>query len=295
MPLKRHHKVVIGGLSTFLIGILIANSLFIYFLYGQLQLNYNTLSNDLEGLQMDTSSKLNELSASLIETKGEIDSELRSLGAQVGSIDEDIDLLKASAGEDFSGIVEDAVESVVSILTDSGQGTGFIVDSDGYIVTNAHVLADSSGSLARNIRAISFDKKIIPAVFLGYDGDLDVALLKINGSYDSLRFGDSDEVSVGEKVVAIGNPLGLQFSVSQGIVSGVHRSGVGGEGVYIQTDAALNPGNSGGPLINQEGRVIGINNFKISEGENLGFALESNSLGDVVNEISINVLNETLI
>ena len=93
-------------------------------------------------------------------------------------------------------------------------------------------------------------------------------------------------VQVGEKVIAIGNPLGLQFSVSQGIVSATHREGANRLNAYIQTDAALNPGNSGGPLINTEGKVIGINNFKIGGGESLGFALESNYIEETINEIA---------
>lgn len=290
MPLKKHHKIIIGGFSTFLVGVIIANSLFVYFLYGQLQLNYNSLSNDVENLQADTQSKLNELTTNLIQTKGEINFELTSLGSQIGSIDEEFDLLKASAGEDFSGIIEGAVKSVVTIMTDIGQGTGFIISDDGYVVTNAHVLVGG-----KKVSAITFDQQVLNADFLGYDGNLDVALLKISGNYNSLELANSNNVQVGEKVVAIGNPLGLQFSVSQGIISGVHRPGVSGKMAYIQTDAALNPGNSGGPLINQQGEVVGINNFKISEGESLGFALESNYLEDVINEISLEVLNQTLI
>ena len=102
-------------------------------------------------------------------------------------------------------------------------------------------------------------------------------------------------MQIGENVIAIGNPLGLQFSVSEGIVSGVHRLGINNIEAYIQTDAALNPGNSGGPLIDKEGKVIGINNFKISGGESLGFALESNYLKDIVNDIAQEELNQTLI
>lgn len=295
MPLERKHKIIIGGFSTFLIGVIIANSLFIYFIYAQLQLNYNTLNEELNELQADTQNKFNELTTNLIQTKTEINTELESLGTELGSIDEEFDLLKASAGEDFSGIIDDVIVSVVSVMTDSGQGTGFIINSGGYIVTNAHVLANSEGGLAGNIRAITSDKKILNADFVGYDGTLDIALLKIPGSYEKVKLADSDDIQIGEKVIAIGNPLGLQFSVSEGIVSAVHRSGISGEEVYIQTDAALNPGNSGGPLINKQGEVIGINNFKISEGESLGFALESNTIEKTVNKISVNVLNQTLI
>ncbi len=295
MPLEKHHKIMIGGFSTFLIGVIIANSIFIYFIYAQLQLNYNTLDEELNELQADTQNKFNELTTSLIQTKIDINTELESLGTELGSIDEEFNLLKASAGEDFSGIIDDVIVSVVSVLTDSGQGTGFIINSEGYVVTNAHVLANSEGGLAGNIRAITSDKKILNANFIGYDGTLDIALLKISGDYKKVNLADSDDVQIGEKVIAIGNPLGLQFSVSEGIVSAVHRSGISGEEVYIQTDAALNPGNSGGPLINKQGEVIGMNNFKISEGESLGFALESNTIRETINKISINVLNQTLI
>lgn len=295
MALKKHHKVVIGGASMFLIGILIANSLFIYFLYGQLQVSYNSLHSDLQVLQADTQNKFNDLTTNFLQTKSEINSELATIGAQIGDIDTEFDLLKASAGEDFSGIVEDSVKSVVSVLTDAGAGTGFIINSEGYFVTNAHVLADSEGALAGDIRAVTYDKEVQDAEFIGYDGDLDVALLKIEGNFDELILADSDEVTVGGKVVAIGNPYGLQFSVSEGIVSAIHRQGVSDNGRYIQTDAALNPGNSGGPLINKQGKVIGINNFKISEGESLGFALESKYLQAIVNDIGENVLNQTLI
>ncbi|MEK6845094.1 MAG: trypsin-like peptidase domain-containing protein, partial [Nanoarchaeota archaeon] len=99
----------------------------------------------------------------------------------------------------------------------------------------------------------------------------------------------------GERVIAIGNPLGLQFSVTEGIVSGIHRPGINELEAYVQTDAALNPGNSGGPLINKNGKVIGINNFKIGSGESLGFALESNYIKDAVNAISLENLEREIL
>ena len=131
--------------------------------------------------------------------------------------------------------------------------------------------------------------------FVGYDGTLDIALLKAQGDYNSLNLENSDDVQIGEKVIAIGNPLGLQFSVSQGIVSAVHRQGTNGLNAYIQTDAALNPGNSGGPLINTNGEVIGINNYKIGSSESLGFALESNYIKQAVNDISQKELGQDLV
>ena len=288
MPLQRHHKILIGSFTTVVLIFMITSSTLLYLLFVKSNVNYSVLTDKIETLQKETDTKISGLSEGLIETKNLV-------GSELGSLNKELDLLKASAGEDFSGIVESAVSSVVTIRTNSGQGTGFIINSQGYIVTNAHVIADSNGNLASGIQAITSDSNARSAEFVGYEGDLDIALLKISGTWDALEFGDSDDVSVGEKVIAIGNPLGLQFSVSQGIVSAVHRTGGNGLDAYIQTDAALNPGNSGGPLINILGKVIGINNFKIGGGENLGFALESNYIVESVNKIAQEELNQTLI
>jgi len=283
MPLKRRHKIVIGSFSSILIVILIANTVLIYALYVQLQINHNKLENEIMELQADTQNKINELTTSLIETK-------EGLGKLDVSLSMEIGELKASTGEDFSGIAENAVKSVVTIRTDRGQGTGFIITDEGYLVTNAHLL-----NRASKVDAITYEQDTINANFIGYEGDLDIALLKIPGKYNPLELANSNNVQIGEKVIAIGNPLGLQFSISEGIVSGVHRQGINELEAYIQTDAALNPGSSGGPLINKKGEVIGINNFKIGGVESLGFALESNFIRDAVNIISQQALNQTLI
>ncbi len=289
MPLERHHKWMIGGASTIIILFMISTGIIMYLLFVKQEVNYNSLNQKLSEIQGDTQIKINQLTENIRQTNEILD-------AQLGSLSEELELLKASAGEDFSGIIESSVKSVVTIRTNAGyQGTGFIISDEGYLVTNAHVLADQSGFLATSIQAITYDQSTKNAEFIGYSGNFDVALLKISGDYDSLNLGNSDSVQVGEKVIAIGNPLGLQFSVSQGIISAVHRTGPNGEEAYFQTDAALNPGNSGGPLINSQGNVIGINNFKIGSGENLGFALESNFIKDVVNEISSEQLNRTLV
>jgi S1-C subfamily serine protease len=277
MPLKRHHKIIIGSLSSFVIIFMIVSGIFLYSLFMKQTIDYNNLNNKIKGLETDTNSKLNELTETLLETE----QELNTLGSQIGSLDNELVLLKASAGEDFSGIIEDVINSVVSIRTDVSQGTGFILTDNGYVVTNAHVLVG-----ATYVRIITSEQELIEAEMIGYDEYADLVLLKVSGNYDSIELDDSDNVQVGEKVIAIGNPLGLQFSVSEGIVSAVDREGPTGLEAYIQTDAALNPGNSGGPLINKEGKVIGINNFKIGGGENLGFALESNYIKSVINEIA---------
>ena len=209
------------------------------------------------------------------------------LSTQQKSFEEEINLLKSSTQADFSGIVEGAVKSVVAVSTERSMGSGFIMDEQGYIITNYHIIQGSEDKLA--VR--TYDKKILPAAFIGKDEVRDMALLKIDGNYDYLELSDSDELKVGQKVIAIGNPLGLSFTVTEGIISALERPGPNGYREYIQTDVSLNPGNSGGPLIDTQGEVIGINNFKIGGAENLGFALQSNSMRESINKIA----NKTLV
>jgi len=284
--MKRHHKIIIGSFSSVIIIFMILSSVFIYLLFVKQDFQYNQLSQQIENLQTDTQIKLNELSATLIQTE----EELTSLGSQIGSIDKEINYLKASAGEDFSGIIEDVVKSVVTIKTDISQGTGFIVDEEGYIVTNYHVMEN-----AKSAGIFTYDGETHQVKLIGYNLDLDIALLKISGNFNALELADSEDIQLGEKVIAIGNPLGLQFSVSEGIISNINQEGPSRIKAYIQTDAALNPGNSGGPLINKQGKVVGINNFKISGSEGIGFALESNYIKNIVNEISLEAIEEELI
>lgn len=283
MVLKKHHKWLIGSFTSLVIIFMITVSVFTYMIFIRQELNYNLLNRKITDLKIETQSNINSLSEGLIETRSELESKL-------GIVQEEFGLLKASAGEDFSGIIENSVPSVVTIRTDISQGTGFIINEDGYIVTNYHVMQDAQAATI-----ITSDDENHAVSPIGYDLDLDIALLQISGIYNKLELGDSDDVQVGERVIAIGNPLGLEFSVTQGIVSGVHRRGPNGLDAYIQTDAALNPGNSGGPLINKKGEVIGINNFKVGGAESLGFALESNFIKQAVNDIYQEAHGEDLI
>ena len=278
--LRKHHKWMIGGISAVVVIYMIVLIILISGLAVKQTSDYNKLADEINKLQADTQNKLNELTENLLLTKKDIEQTKENL-TDIGAIRKEFDLLKASTGEDFSSIIDESLKGVITIKTNIAQGTGFIISSDGYIVTNAHMLSGAS-----EVQITTFDENKISAELIGYNAELDIALLKIGGEYNFLELGNSDETQVGERVIAIGNPLGLQFSVSEGIVSGIHRQGINELEAYTQTDAALNPGNSGGPLINKNGKVIGINNFKLGSGESLGFALESNYIKDAVNVIS---------
>jgi S1-C subfamily serine protease len=280
MALKRHHKIILGGITSLLIIIMIANSVFLYWVYEKENMNYNNLENKIDSLQADTQSKMNTLSENM-----------KSVNSQVGSLNKDLTKLKTSVSSDFSTVIDSSIKSVVTIRTDISQASGFFIANGGYIITNAHVMEG-----AKEANVITYDGKTYTIYRIGGDSDMDLILLKIDDtSYPPLELANSDEVKIGEKVIAIGNPLGLQFSVSEGIVSAVHREGENGLNAYIQTDAALNPGNSGGPLIDSQGKVVGINNFKVGGGESLGFALESNYIKSFVNDISQMAYKKNLI
>lgn len=281
--MERRHKIYLGTFTTAVVIFMFISAGLIYLLYAKQQYQYIQLNNQIQQNQAETQNKLNELT--------EIVSDTRS---QISSLDESVKIelneIKASASADFSGIIEDVLKAVITIRTDVSQGTGFLITSEGHVVTNAHVLVG-----AREVYGINSQQEIISLNFIGYNSLYDLALLKMEDSTNYLELGDSNEIQVGEKVIAIGNPLGLQFSVSEGIVSAIDREGSNGINAYIQTDAALNPGNSGGPLINKEGKAIGINNFKVGGGESLGFALEADYIEDIVNEITLKELNQTII
>ena len=284
--LKPHHKKLIVGGSSLVVIFMILISIFTYMIFTKQELYNKILEKKISDLRTETNTNINALSENLMQSNKDIS----TMGSQLGIIHDEFVNLKASAGTDFSGIIEQVVPGVVTIKTDVSQGTGFLINNEGYIVTNYHVV---DGANAATV--ITSDNQNHEVGILGYNSELDIALLKIEGSYSPLELGNSDNVQVGEKVIAIGNPLGLQFSVSQGIVSAVHRTGPNDLNYYIQTDAALNPGNSGGPLIDTQGKVIGINNFKAGNSESLGFALESNYIKQVVNEIYQKKFGEDLI
>ena len=213
-------------------------------------------------------------------------------------------------------IVAAVKDSVVSITTQSGEGSGVVVTADGYILTNNHVVATATGD---TVTVIFADGKKAEAKIVGTDARTDLAVIKATGVTDLKKatFGDSSKMQVGDTVLALGSPLGLEGSVTEGIISAKDRtiqssseeqqtpqnpfggqqqqqqqqsSGTTSMSGLLQTDAPINPGNSGGALVNTNGEVIGINSAIATSGQSsgnigLGFAIPSNKATDVANAL----------
>jgi serine protease Do len=194
----------------------------------------------------------------------------------------------------FFPFIENSLESVVSIgLRNNnnhlvGAGSGVIISYSGYIVTNYHVIKNT-----KNINVyLRHSKQPYSAKVVGFDNILDIAVIKINSSHKlkPIKFADSDKIKLADIVFAIGNPFGLGTTISQGIISATNKHNIG---IYelenlIQTDAAINKGNSGGALINNIGQLIGINSAIYSKGggyDGIGFAIPSNTIEIIVKSI----------
>ena len=198
----------------------------------------------------------------------------------------------AAVERQFVAVVRQVQPEVAQIRTDSGLGSGVIFDAKGDIVTNAHVVAG-----ARSLSVTLADGRRFPARLVGSYVPDDLAVVSIGSGHglNPATFADSSKVDVGDLVLAVGNPLGLQSSVTDGIVSGVGRDVSEGQGVVlpnaIQTSAAINPGNSGGALVDLEGRVIGIPTLAASNPQiggtaaGIGFAIPSNVVTDIAGQI----------
>ncbi|MCF8118034.1 MAG: Do family serine endopeptidase, partial [Desulfarculaceae bacterium] len=162
-------------------------------------------------------------------------------------------------------------------------GSGVIVDPTGYAITNNHVVAEADEILVR-----TKDEKEYPASIVGRDPKTDLALIKIKADHELpfLPLGDSDKVRVGDWVLAVGNPFGLEHTVTAGIISAKGRIiGAGPYDNFLQTDASINPGNSGGPLINLQGEVVGINTAIVPQGQGLGFAIPVNTTKQIIAQL----------
>ncbi|MEZ4743195.1 MAG: trypsin-like peptidase domain-containing protein [Bdellovibrionota bacterium] len=168
--------------------------------------------------------------------------------------------------------------------TTSSLGSGVILDRSGYIITNHHVIKG-----ANTIEVLfAKSKKKIAANIIGIDPKTDLALLKVNTNQElhPMSLGDSDKLKIGDLVLAIGNPFGFSHTVTSGIISAKSRViGTGPYDNFLQTDASIHPGNSGGPLIDVRGRVIGINTAISSEGEGIGFAIPINTVKEITGDL----------
>jgi S1-C subfamily serine protease len=181
--------------------------------------------------------------------------------------------------------VGDKTENRIRADKNESMGSGFIISSDGYIISNHHVV-----DKARELYVTLDDGNVLKAELKGSDASTDIAILKVDGkSFRSLSFANSDAIRPGQIAIAIGNPYGLQQTVTAGVVSAVGRSLRAGNGRLIddviQTDAALNPGNSGGPLLNSGGYVIGVNTAIISSAQGICFAVSANLAGYIAGQI----------
>lgn len=233
----------------------------------------NVLNTLISNMQREYTNKITTL-------KNIIERQQRESSQKLEELEEELKGISVEAG-DFSAIIEDAIKGVVSVVTDRTQGSGTIITSDGYIVTNNHVVKD-----ANRIVVVTYNKNIYPARIIGSEQINDIAIIKINATdLHDLGFGNSDNIRIGEKVIALGNPGGLGFSVTEGIISQKDRVLFPGTIGLLQTDVPVNPGNSGGPLINTNGNVIGINRLKIRGFGGLGFAIPSSYVTQVINEI----------
>lgn len=192
----------------------------------------------------------------------------------------------AAAPPGFADIVERGIPAVVEVTVGQGGGTGFVISDAGHIVTNHHVIEGG-----REIAVRLASGRTYTALVVGSDPKTDIAVLRIDVEepVESLRFGDSDRARVGDWVIAIGNPFGFGGSVSVGVISGRSRDiREGPYDDYIQTDAAINFGNSGGPLLNVEGEVIGVNTILFSPtggSVGIGLAVPSAIVEEVVHQL----------
>jgi serine protease Do len=183
----------------------------------------------------------------------------------------------------WADIVERVSPAVVSITNAKGLGSGFVIDSDGYIVTNNHVMSGLNEAEVRFSDGTKYKARLV-----GRDEATDIALLKIDApkSFPSLRFYDDQKMRVGDLVLAVGNPFGLDGTVTAGILSARGRDEIGSGQYtdYLQLDAAINPGNSGGPTFDVNGRVIGMNTLG-RPGSGIGFAIPSSTIQRVVEDL----------
>lgn len=196
-------------------------------------------------------------------------------------------------GDNYPGVTEQDQNQNQGQMQQSGIGTGFFFDSTGYILTNQHVIGEADEI---RVTVQGYDEPF-KAKLLGSSYDLDLAVVKVEGekAFPTLPLGSSDDIEIGDWVVAIGNPYGFDHTITAGVLSAKERpidiQDANGERNYkhlLQTDASINPGNSGGPLLNVNGEVIGINTAVSSQAQGIGFAIPTSTINEVLDSLKNN-------
>lgn len=215
---------------------------------------------------------------------------LGSMSDKNSKIKTEENYLLDSYSQAIISVVEKVSPAVVSIMVEAGQrrggaGSGVLITPDGYVLTNNHVVEYASSVFVRLSTGQEFEADLI-----GHDVETDLAVLRIPGNnFSYAQLGNSDSLKVGQLVIAIGNPLGFESTVSSGIISGLGRTLRGSQGRLIenviQTDVSINPGNSGGPLVDTKGMVIGINAAMIRTASGISLSIPSNTASWVAGEL----------
>lgn len=253
-----------------------------------LKRNMDTLTQQIGSINETLGNQVYSIKASLNDFKQQNQKELNTLSSLIEQIEKQSNIqlneLKSELKDiqvksaDFSAIIDEVMLSVVSVNTKTGIGSGAVIKRGGYIVTNFHVIEGATSIAVFTSKGAKY-----PAQMVGYDSNADIAVLKIDADLPELRLGDSSSIKVGSKVIALGSPAGLSFTVTEGIISALRKFPNGL--LYLQTDVPINPGNSGGPLVDQKGEIVGINNFKVKDFESLGFAISSNDVSKISSAI----------
>jgi len=236
---------------------------------GSLKQTDEILTNAIDDQGEYFNTKLGESASEITSVRQQLSEAEQRLGEQIENVQ--------IQNQDFVGVINAVIDSVVIVRTDKAIGSGVFVDSN-KIITNEHVVRDASV-----IQIETYSGEKIWANLIGISSEDDLALLEINGSFDYLKFANSDNVQTGEKVIALGSPKGLQFTVTEGIVSNPKQN-VNGK-LFVQHSVAINAGNSGGPLVNLKKEIVGINTFKLSNSEGLGFAIRGDTVRNFINDL----------
>lgn len=261
------------------------------------QSRFQNIDNQIKDISQNLqkkSSQINQLSEELSTTN----SRFEEVEEEISETQEEVDNVKSEL-EDFKPAIDDALPSVTTVqlkyyseyygqkVTTEGSG---VVVNNGDIITNRHVVDPLTGGNKPDDYSLNisfYSGETYSGEVIGWSSNHDIAVIQTSNNAPSLSFDDSDNINVGQEVVALGNPIGLDFTATKGIISKKERevNTKYGTDYYIQTDAPINPGSSGGPLINEDGNIIGINTAGALDSEGVGFALPSNTVKEAYQNI----------